>query len=97
MGPLKLKQSNLVNVVMQVSLVNSHNMSISTMGLKTKRSTMSKREKATFEDCMENFETTKPYSPISGGVEAPEVEHLQNSDEHCPYQRALLYQQLSIC
>nr|ABK22757.1 unknown [Picea sitchensis] len=57
-GPLKPKQSDLVNAAVQVSLVNTHNVSVWAAGLKTRRATMSKREKAALKDCMENFGTT---------------------------------------
>lgn len=57
-GTLKPKQSDIVNAAVQVSLVNAHNVSVWATGLKTRRTTMSKREKSALKDCMQNFQTT---------------------------------------
>jgi hypothetical protein len=57
-GPLKPKKIDLVNAVMHMSLINSHNMFVWSTSLKTKISRMSKRKKAILKDSMENFGTT---------------------------------------
>jgi len=57
-GPLNPKQSDLVNAVMHMSLINAHSMSVWSVSLKTKISRMNKRKKAMLKDNMENFRTT---------------------------------------
>ena len=82
---------------MTVSLVNSRNVYVWGMGLKTRRAKMNKREKAALKDCIEDFEdtTTKIHQSL---VELKHfrvntfkaqglVEQRGNVDELSPHQR----------
>jgi len=74
-GSLKPKQSDLTMAAVTVSLVNARNVSVWAAGLKTRRATMSKREKAALKDCVENFGDTTDQIHQS----LVELEHLRRN------------------